>query len=307
MVTIKDLELVRSVAKHGSLTAASRELYISQSAASQRLKNLSERLNVTVFERRAGGLKMTAAGRRLHAAAQVIAQELRATRQDLSELSRHDDGTLRIATQCFTCYRWLPFVIRSMTAEYPRLAVDVVPAATDRPYDALKKHDIDIAVVSTAESHSGLTTFDLFGDEFFAVMNETHPLANRSFLTPQNFSGQSLILYTGARHAIVDLVLEPARVSGFDVVQVRITEAIVELARAGRGIAIIAGWALDDLAEKQGLKAVRITRGGFRRTWRAVIAGQATPPITTFVDELRRIGSALQNPSWRAALRPGYA
>ena len=45
--------------------------------------------------------------------------------------------------------------------------------------------------------------------------------------------------------------------------EVTITEAIVELARAGQGIAVLAGWVFNDLESVTGLTAVRITRRGF--------------------------------------------
>ena len=45
---------------------------------------------------------------------------------------------------------------------------------------------------------------------------------------------------TGKRHAFVDFVLAPAGVSPGRLRQVRMTEAIVELARAGQGIAVLA-------------------------------------------------------------------
>ena len=302
MITIRDLELVRALAKFDSLTEAARSLHITQSAASQRLKSLNERLATTVFNRRRGRLEITAAGRRLQQAADVVTGEIDSALLDLRNLATHQQDTLRIATQCYTCYRWLPFVIRSMGAAFPRVAVDVVPEATDRPYDALANDEIDVAIVSNPQDAPTFRTLDLFDDELYAVVHANHPLATRKILAPRDFSGQTLILYTGRGHAIVDAVLKPNGVTDYDLVQVRITEAIIELARAGRGIAVLAGWALDDIVEKQGLVTVRITRRGFKRTWRAVVAPNETPPLERLIAQLRRVGDSLAEPNWRSTL-----
>ena len=302
MLTIKDLELVRAIARLESLTAAAQSLHITQSAASQRLKSLTERLGTDVFDRRRGRLEITAAGRRLREAADVVTGEIDSALRDLKCIAQHEQDTLRITTQCYTCYRWLPFVMRSMTAAFPRLAIDVVPEATDRPYDALAANEVDVAIVSNPQKGAKFPSYDLFGDELYAVVHTGHPLAKRKILMPKDFSTQTLILYTGNRHAVVNAILTPNRIVDYEVVQVRITEAIIELARAGRGIAVLAGWALDDIAEARNLKAIRITRGGYKRTWRAVVAGDKTPPIEHFLTQLRRIGEALAQPNWRPRL-----
>ena len=88
MVTIKELELVRCLAESGSLTAASKQLHISQSAASQRLSSLQGRLDASLFDRQDGILQLTAAGERLLAAAIVVTDELQAAVFDIDELSK---------------------------------------------------------------------------------------------------------------------------------------------------------------------------------------------------------------------------
>lgn len=306
MLTMKDLELVRCVAETGSLTAAAKQLHVSQSAASQRLTNLHARLNKTLVERRNGTMQLTVAGQRVYAAAKVITDELRATMNALNMLGQQHDGQLRIATQCYTCYRWLPFVIRSMREEHALLSIDVVPEATDSPYEALERKQIDVAIVSNSIDEYGFEEHKLFSDELFAVMHGAHELAAEKYLAATQFAGQTLVLYTGNRHAIVDKVLAPAGINQFKIVQVRITEAIIELVRSGQGIAVIAGWALDDIAETEGLSAVRITKKGFKRTWNAVIGRDCNAMyVDSFVHQLRTIGETIQHRAWRKQLRHG--
>ena len=304
MLSIKDLELIRHVADSGSLTVAARLLHMTQSAASQRLSKLHARLGINLIERRDGLMQLTSAGQRVFAASKLIAAELSSTFADINKLSRQQGDELRIATQCYTCYRWLPFVIRAMREDYPLLSVDVVPEATDTPYEALRKDKIDIAIVSNSTTNKEFEERELFSDELFAVMNTTHELANERYLNAAQFAGQTLVLYTGDSHPIIDDVLAPQNITQFKIIQVRITEAIIELARSGQGIAIIAGWALDDFDDTEGLIAVRITKTGFKRKWRAVIGADLNEDyVESFLDSVQTIGTTIQNRAWRKKLR----
>ena len=304
MLTLNDLELIRQIANAGTLTAAAESLHVSQSAVSQRLANLQARLETRLVERRDGAMRLTIAGQRLLSSARVIKAEIDAALSDIDAWKFAKDRELRIATQCFTCYRWLPFVINGMRKLYPDLAVDVVPEATGDILKALSHEQVDVAIVSNPVGTSTLLTEDLFADELFAVVHRSHAIAEKAYVTPRQLAAQTLILYTSNKHAVVEEVLKPAGVSAGKIIQVRITEAIIELARAGQGVAVIAGWALDDMVNTDDLVAVRISRQGFRRQWRAVTAhANNTEIVGSLITQLREVGSSLQQPAWRANLQ----
>ena len=105
----------------------------------------------------------TAVGERLASAARAVDRELRAAGQDIRGIMEQRGRRLRLTTQCYTCYRWLPFVMRDMRKLYPEL--DVVPDATDAPYTALEENRIDVAIVSNPEPGSVLEEQALFSDE----------------------------------------------------------------------------------------------------------------------------------------------
>ncbi len=302
-IDTRDLQLLLCLAEDGSLTAASKRMHLSQPAISQRLANLQSRIGSSLFERQDGLMRPTAAGERLVTAARDVLGRLETAFADIEDMRTERARRLRITTQCYTCYRWLPYVMRDLSAQFARLGIDVVPEATDAPLEALKQDQVDIAIVSSVEAGTGFTIHELFEDELFAVMNKDHPLAGRRYLSPSSFQDQVLIVYSGKRLAILDEVLRPAGVSPARVIQVRMTEAIIELARSGQGVAIQAGWAFNDLDNIEGLAAVRITRGGFRRRWSAAVANTCNDDVATaFVEGVRKIGKRIQGSNWRRKL-----
>ena len=303
-IGIRDLDLVRLIAEHGSLTSAARRLHVSQPAASQRLAKIQARIGADLFVRKDGTMRPTAIGGRLVESANACSNVLDAAKADVTRLLERRNGRLRIATQCYTCYRWLPFVIRDMRLVHPSLIIDVVPEATEAPYDALENDLVDIAIVSNPLADSGFEEQTLFSDELYAVMSTDHPFSDRRYLNPTNFTEQTLILYSGTEHAILEEILYPAGVTPLRVMQLRMTEAIVELARSGLGIAVLAGWAFNDLDNSDGLVAVRINKGGFKRTWRTVINDDCSDEhVSSFVRCVRETGDVLRSDRWRRELQ----
>jgi LysR family transcriptional regulator, regulator for metE and metH len=70
------------------------------------------------------------------------------------------------------------------------------------------------------------------------------------------------------------------------VLEVQLTEAAIELVKAGLGVAFLARWAVDPHVRAGTLAAVPLTRRGYRRTWSAAtLKGAASAPhIKGFID-----------------------
>jgi len=299
----RDLEVVRRIAATGSLTTTAKQMHVSQPAISQRLAVLQDRLGTELFVRREGRMQATPAAERLADAAVAVDRVLAQAMDDVRSLLDERARRFRITTQCHTSYRWLSFVIRDLVDARPTLAVDVVPEAIEDPYGAAERDEVDVALVYLPDESSPLAGMELFSDEMYAVMRADHALAKRKVLNPPDFEGEALVGYAGRGNAFVDLVLAPAGVSPGRLRQVRMTEAIVELARAGQGIAVLAGWVINDLVSRQDLVTVRIGRGGWHRTWRAVASPQCPPELAqAFVSSVKRTVRGIGRDRWREAL-----
>lgn len=294
---------MRMVSLTGSLTEAARRLHVSQPAISHRLSMLQARMGAPLFLRRDGRMRPTDVGRRLADSAESISDILERTRDDIGDLVTGRQRSFRFTTQCQTSIRWMSFLIRDMVSTQPDLIVDFVPEAIDDPVGAVRQGDVDVALAYLVDDSLPGLTKTLFEDEMYAVMSTSHALAGRQYLNPANFENENLILYSGKRFAFVDLVLEPAGIMPGRIRQVRLTEAMIELARAGQGVAVVSAWALNDITSHQGLAAVRIGKSGYRRQWRAVVNEECPEElVTAFIDKVGVIATATRENDWRTRL-----
>ena len=105
---VRHLRLVAAVAAVGSLTRAGDQLHLTQSALSHQLRDIESRLGAALFLRVGRRLVLTPAGQRLLASATDVLERLEQTEHDIREMGRDRAARLRITTECYTCYHWLP-------------------------------------------------------------------------------------------------------------------------------------------------------------------------------------------------------
>lgn len=93
---LNGLSVFVAVAEEKGFRAAGRRLGVSGSAVSQTISQLEERLGVALFERTTRSVRLTEAGRRLHATAAPALAELRTAAEQVKELGNEPMGTLRL-------------------------------------------------------------------------------------------------------------------------------------------------------------------------------------------------------------------
>jgi len=122
---VRHLRLMQTVATLGSLTAAADRLNLTQSALSHQLRDIEDRLGTPLFLRRNRRMVATPAGQRVLDSATTILAELERTEAAVRALAKNRQGLLRVATECYTCYHWLPHVLKDFGQKCPSVEVRI--------------------------------------------------------------------------------------------------------------------------------------------------------------------------------------
>jgi len=276
----RHLRLVVGIADFGSLTRAGHQLHLTQSALSHQLADLEAQLGVKLFERLGKKMEPTAAGERLIARARIALQQLREMEHEVKQIASGRDAVIRLTTECYTCYHWLPPALRAFSERYPKVEIQIVPGATSRPIRALLGGKVDFCIVMDLPRDRRVTGTPLFEDEIVAVVAPTHPLASRAYVEASDFAHEHLLNYSPPEESsFFQRLLTPAGVMPRQLSLIQLTEAMIELTKAQIGICVLARWAVDPHVRAGTLRAIPITAGGMHRRWYgAMRATKNTPP-----------------------------
>jgi LysR family transcriptional regulator for metE and metH len=287
---IRHLKLIKAIAREGSVTRAGSRLHLTQSALSHQLRDAEEKLGVQLFTRLNKRMILTPAGERLLASADAVLDEIKRAEEDIRQIALSREGILRLSTECYTCYHWLPSMLKSFQQKFPRIEVQIMVEATRRPLEALLDGKLDLAIVSSPVRNSKLVCKPLFQDELVTIMRPDHPLASRPYMRAQDFADEHLIVYHVPKeeNTIFRKVLMPAGVTPKRVSQVQLTEAVIEMVKAGLGISVMARWAVAPQIAAGTLKAVPLLSRGFHRQWSAAMLRNKSAPayLEAFVELL---------------------
>lgn len=273
---IRDLDLVLALAASGTTAGAASSVHITQSAVSRALAQAEEKLGVRLFERSRRGLTATAAGERLIAGASTLIAALAELEQRVTAPAQ-PPVRIRLACECYTAYRWLPSALADLRRALPRLEVEIALEQSRDPVSALIAGEIELALLTTGalpparEMRRALTERPLFADEIVFLVGREHPLAAQRSITADQLRSTALITFdvAPAEHRWFLRQVFGRRSPRLDITRLPLTEAIVDAARAGLGVAVLSEWVASSYLGSGDLLVRRLSTGPLRRPWRA--------------------------------------
>ncbi|MBL7258278.1 LysR family transcriptional regulator [Paractinoplanes lichenicola] len=293
------LEVFRTVAHSGSITAAARRLRYTQSAVSRQVAALEAELGTAVFDRVPRGVTLTEEGRALLPHADAILDRLTAARRAVDDLRAVGTGRLRVAAFPTAVAALVPRALARFREAYVEIALSLVEGLTPRLLDRLAAGEADVAIVS--ESPAGpidTTRFELrhlLDERLLVAVSRDHRLARRRTVRLAELADDPFI--AGSADAESTL-LRAALPTGFqpriDIVAAEWTGKLGCVA-AGLGVALVPALAMRGKPADVALLNLHRDDEPTRRIYAATAAGR-TKPAT--VDRFLPILRAAVDPAW---------
>ena len=196
-MTLQQLRYLIAIAECGSFGAAARELYVSQSSLSVAVKDVERETGVTVFVRSSKGVTLTRDGTELLGYARQVVEQADLMDRRYNKLSATAAQRLAVSTQhyAFSVEAFLDFVAEidadgyDFTLRETRTA-DIIDDVKNFRSDVgiLYKSNYNRRVIEMALEDAGLVFESLFCAKPHVFLGETHPLAKRTVIEPEELA-----------------------------------------------------------------------------------------------------------------------
>lgn len=161
------LAAFESAARHQNFAHAGEELHLTASAVSHHVRKLESRLGVTLFQRHARGVTLTAEGRQLADAAGSALSDLNGVLRDLHD-ARDDHHRVRITTLHSLIYTWLLPRLPGLTAQHPQIRLVFESGIGLTRFD---EGGPDLGIRHGPGHWPGLTAHHVMDDALFPMAN----------------------------------------------------------------------------------------------------------------------------------------
>ena len=191
------LELYRvfkEVAEAGNITAAAQNLFISQSAVSQSVKQLESDLQTRLFARNSRGVSLTPDGKMLYEYVRSAIGLLETGEAKLSQTRELQMGHLTIgASDTVTSQFLLPY-LDGFHREHPAIHIQIISGRSHKVLGLLRSGKVDIAFASTPADDAGLRIYPCFDTHAIFVAGAEYPCDFRHVYTLDEIAAFPLIL-----------------------------------------------------------------------------------------------------------------
>lgn len=244
------------VAKTLSFSEASKVLYISQSAVSQNIKLLEQKLQVSLFQRSTKKVSLTHDGELLYEHVAPAIHLLQSGESSLSETKDLSKGKLHIAASDTICRYYLIDYLEKFHRAYPHIEIRVTNRTSLKGVALLADGVVDLMITNLPNTgiseEMNVTVTHRFQDIFicsssFYSQNKTLSEATLDFKTLvthpilmlEKNSTTSQYLYQLAKAS--DVYLHPA-------IELGSIDLLVDLARIGLGISFVPDFVCEKMA-----------------------------------------------------------
>ncbi|HSH84620.1 MAG TPA: LysR family transcriptional regulator [Guyparkeria sp.] len=239
-LTLRQLEILTAVARHGSFSRASKDVHLTQPAVSMQIKQLEESLGLPLFEHVGKKIHLSEAGQETLATGQAIARELDNLEHTLADLKGLKGGTLTVSVASTASYfaARLMALFRQVHPEV-RISLNVVNRATLLGH--LASNSIDLALMGQPPEGQDLIAQPFMENPLVVIASPSHPLARIRDIPLARLADEPLVGRepgSGTRGAVEKAFAE----AGLELqvaMEMNKNEAIKQAVEAGLGLGVV--------------------------------------------------------------------
>jgi DNA-binding transcriptional LysR family regulator len=147
MLDVTRLRVIDAVARHGSVTAAARELHYSQPSVTHHLTRLEAETGAQLLQRVGRGIRLTPAGQLLADRAAEIIGRIDAAGAELSAHVGLTAGRVRLAGFASASGSLVPAAVATLAGRHPGLEISLIDTHPVDALELLRAGKIEVAII----------------------------------------------------------------------------------------------------------------------------------------------------------------
>ena len=217
-ITLNQFWLFAAVAKHSSVTRASKELRVSQPSVSQQLRQLQDHYGNKLYRRLSKGVEITEAGRRfLQNITPILEQVEKLEGGFKPQPPKSDREILRVGGTYSASADLLPSFLAGFRHNHPTAKLEMRTRTSDQLEHMVLNAGLDLAVTVRAVRSAELACESLRHEKVVMFVRADHRLAKTNKLKPADVLGEPLITRGGrGAFGVVDKALNQIRNEGLE-------------------------------------------------------------------------------------------
>lgn len=238
-----DLEMLVTLHREGSLTAAASRLHTAQPALSRRLRRLERDLDVILFERGRRGATATPAGRVVIDASAAALRAIAEVERQARRAAAGETGTLEIGTTPTLGADALPAALAAFRSAHPDVHLALRSSGNSGELRAAVQDgelDLAVAVVPTV-LEDGLTVGWPGRQQFVVVVPADDPLARAGIVTHADLARRPIVALARGEglRLVLETVFADLREEPDIVIETTEREMLIPFVAAGLGITLV--------------------------------------------------------------------
>ena len=238
---IRQLNIFLKAAETLNFAEAARQLYMTQSAFTQNIKQLEDELGAPLFDRNSHSVHLTEVGETLVQYARRTIYTAEECKARVSDLTQMKAGVLRIGvTHSFSLMT--TGVVAEFCRLFPHVDMQITYKRMEELLTMLQRHELDgVLSYMPIRKPRQIDSLTLFADRLGVVMRKDHPLASRKTLRLCDISQYSFVLPARGLQArnVLDRVMADSDVKLRTHVELNIATPILRLVRDSKMLAIL--------------------------------------------------------------------
>ncbi len=192
---ILTFKVFSDLAESSSFSKAAEVNGVTQSAVSQQVRTLEERLHVKLIERGRKNFSLTPEGRAVLEASRDILGTMTTLKGRITRLQNSVSGELRISTIFSVGLHELPPILKVYRKSFPDVDVRVEYRRSSEVYASVLEGRADVGLAAYPASRRGIEATTFWRDRLALICPPGHPLGRRRRVKLSALEGQKFVAF----------------------------------------------------------------------------------------------------------------